>query len=118
MTNPSKQFEKTFQKWQNFRKDQIAYSDQLKADIISKLPAVLTRYQVKKAYLFGSVLTKHATEESDIDLLVSPLEKRKFWDLKFELEQMLGIAVDLHSDDEDPVLVEKICNRGELIYEA
>lgn len=56
---------------------------------------------VSELYAFGSVLTDQFTEESDVDLLVSidlddPIEYgENYFQLKFELEQILGRKIDL-----------------------
>jgi hypothetical protein len=56
---------------------------------------------VSELYAFGSVLTDQFTEESDVDLLVSidledPIEfGENYFQLKFELEQILGRKIDL-----------------------
>jgi len=54
-------------------------------------------YGVRKIALFGSVVCGDATETSDVDILVdmeSPSFDR-YMDLKFELEDHLGVSVDL-----------------------
>jgi len=53
---------------------------------------------VGELYLFGSVARDEAGEESDVDLLVEfagPPSFDRFMDLKFFLEDALGIPVDL-----------------------
>ncbi|MCX5639140.1 MAG: nucleotidyltransferase family protein [Planctomycetota bacterium] len=55
-------------------------------------------FQVKRLAVFGSVARGQASENSDIDVLVS-FEQRAsfdlFMELKFYLEDLLGIGVDL-----------------------
>ena len=53
---------------------------------------------VGELYLFGSVARDEAQEDSDVDLLVEftgPPSFDRFMDLKFFLEDTLGIPVDL-----------------------
>ncbi len=56
------------------------------------------RYGVHNVRVFGSVARGEATDESDIDLLVSLESGRSLLDLGgllFELEQILGVRVDI-----------------------
>lgn len=55
------------------------------------------RYGVRSIAIFGSLVRGEATEASDVDILVemeSPTFDR-YMDLKFELEDRLGVSVDL-----------------------
>ncbi|MFT4196530.1 MAG: nucleotidyltransferase family protein [Pseudoxanthomonas sp.] len=48
--------------------------------------------------MFGSVLHGEDTEDSDLDLLVDPIEGTSLFDLGgivYELRQLLGVRVDL-----------------------
>lgn len=54
-------------------------------------------YGVRNIAIFGSVARGEATETSDMDILVemdSPTFDR-YMDLKFELEDRLGVTIDL-----------------------
>jgi predicted nucleotidyltransferase len=55
---------------------------------------------------------------SDIDIYVEDLEAKRYWDLWRELEELANQPVDLYCQLDDPVFVEKIKKRGELIYEG
>lgn len=55
-------------------------------------------YDVKRMGVFGSIARGEGHENSDLDVLVSFKEKataRKFFNLKFYLEDLLGCKVDL-----------------------
>jgi predicted nucleotidyltransferase len=56
-----------------------------------------------KAYLFGSYVRNEANEHSDLDLLVELDYSQKigfqFVQMKFDLEQLLNIKVDLVSSN-------------------
>lgn len=58
-------------------------------------------FQVKRLSVFGSVARGEAGDDSDIDVLVA-FEQRAtfdlFMELKFYLEDLLGIGVDLVTD--------------------
>ena len=73
---------------------------------------ILKKHEVKRASLFGSVITGGATEESDIDLLVEFEGKKTLLDLaglKIELEKVLGKKVDvLTYKSLHPLLKERI----------
>ena len=76
------------------------------------------RYGVRKAWLFGSVAAGAAGPASDLDLLVTPVSAQDYWSLRRELESALDWPLDLYTQDDDPVFVRKIMERGELIYEV
>mgnify|MGYP000533555986 CR=1 FL=1 len=59
----------------------------------------IEKFGVKKLWLFGSYAKGEQSEKSDIDILVE-FEKGKktfdnYMDLKFFLEELLGVEVDL-----------------------
>ena len=47
-----------------------------------------------------------------------PLKNRQYWDFRHELEEAVDLPIDLYTDSDDPILVEKIISRGETIYEV
>ena len=59
---------------------------------------VLDRLGVKSLALFGSVARDEANDNSDLDVLVEfegPVTFDRYMDLKFYLEDLLGVSVDL-----------------------
>ena len=59
---------------------------------------VASRYPVTNIRVFGSVLSGHDEDASDIDLLVDTLPGTTLFDLgglQDELQQLLGVRVDL-----------------------
>ena len=59
------------------------------------------RFGVRKMALFGSTAKNTATEDSDIDILVSfdgPATSKRYFGVQFYLEDMLGRPVDLVTD--------------------
>jgi uncharacterized protein len=61
--------------------------------------ALFSKYPIQSLAIFGSFSRKEQTESSDVDILVEFKENIgiKFIDLADELEQLLGIKVDLVS---------------------
>lgn len=60
--------------------------------------AAARRYQTTNVRLFGSVLQGNDTDNSDLDILVDTLPHTTLFDLgglQVELEQMLGVKVDV-----------------------
>jgi len=59
----------------------------------------LRKFGVKQLWLFGSYVRGEARENSDLDVLVEFEEGKKTFDnymeLKFFLEELLGVEVDL-----------------------
>jgi predicted nucleotidyltransferase len=66
--------------------------------ILRQHRAEIQGFGVKSLAIFGSVARDEATSDSDVDLLVE-FEKKvtfdRYMDLKFYLEDCLGIKVDL-----------------------
>lgn len=90
----------------------------MRREIVDKLKRVFEKYGIKRAFLFGSVLDQLCMPHSDIDIYVEDIEGKKYWDLWRDLEELANQPVDLYCQLDDPVFVEKIKNRGELIYEG
>lgn len=62
------------------------------------LAEIRQSFSVKTLSVFGSLARDEAIDGSDIDVLVEFEQKAsfdKFMDLKFYLEELLGVAVDL-----------------------
>ncbi|MDO9224735.1 MAG: nucleotidyltransferase domain-containing protein [Pseudomonadota bacterium] len=56
------------------------------------------RFRASNVRVFGSVLHGNDADDSDLDLLVAPLPGATLFDLgglQIELEEMLGVPVDL-----------------------
>jgi predicted nucleotidyltransferase len=93
-----------------------------------KLPVIndlLHRYQVKRAYAFGSVCTPAFNENSDIDLLISfreglePADEgEKWWDLYYSLKKYLNREVDLVTEKSlrNPYFISEVNATKEAIY--
>jgi uncharacterized protein len=67
-------------------------------DIQAGIQAVLGKYPIKRASLFGSYARQEARAESDIDILVefsSSVSLIQFVTIQLELEDTLGKKVDL-----------------------
>ena len=93
-------------------------SNRVKSDFRRKCVDILKRYHIQQAVIFGSVVDRRASEQSDIDLLVQSLPSGEYWNLHFDLEQAMEIPIDLYTQDDNPGFVRKILERGEVIYEV
>jgi hypothetical protein len=67
-----------------------------------KVIALFKKHKIKRAYVFGSVLTDKFNEQSDVDFLVNLQEGLDpvdagghLWDLTYELEDLLNRKIDL-----------------------
>jgi hypothetical protein len=63
-----------------------------------ELRQLISRYNVVRPRIFGSVLTGTDTEESDLDLLVDPTDSTTLFTLaglEHEAEQLLGVSVSI-----------------------
>lgn len=59
------------------------------------------RFSVKALSIFGSIARDEASDDSDVDVLVTFNQKASFdifMDLKFYLEELLGTSIDLVTD--------------------
>ena len=66
--------------------------------IKTRILPVLTRYPVRRAGIFGSTVRNERRNDSDIDLLVElkqPMGLLAFVGIKQDLEEVLGVSVDL-----------------------
>jgi len=64
------------------------------------------RFKTRNPRVFGSVLRGEDKDGSDLDLLVDPLPGVTLFDLgglQFELEEMLGVPVDLLTPEDLPL---------------
>ncbi len=98
------------------------YLDPFKNQIIK----LCEKHKVKHLFAFGSVLTNKFSDKSDVDLLVDinskdPLKyAENYFDLKFQLEDLLKRKIDLLEERgiRNPYLKENIDNSKLLIYGA
>jgi predicted nucleotidyltransferase len=77
---------------------------------------LVERYNVRHPRIFGSVLHGVDAEGSDLDLLVDPLPHTTLLDLgglQVDLEEMLGVPVDLLTPGDLPAKF-----RASVLYEA
>jgi len=93
-------------------------SDRIKFLLLERGLSVFNKFGVHKVIVFGSVADGLCREMSDIDILVMPLKNNQYWDFRYELEEAVDLPIDLYTDLDDPILVEKIISRGETLYEV
>ena len=69
--------------------------------LTGRMEEIRQRFSVRRLSVFGSVVRGEASEGSDVDVLVVFDGKATFdlfMDLKFYLEELLGMGVDLVTD--------------------
>lgn len=110
-------FDKLKKRWQRDRIRQQEYSAIRKKLVKEKAKPVFEKYHFSKVVLFGSALENRSWSDSDIDLYVHPLSGSDYWIFIRELEEMVGIPVDVYTDSDDEIFVKKILERGETVYE-
>lgn len=85
----------------------------------SVIRRLVESHRARNARVFGSVLRGDDTEDSDLDLLVDPQPGATLFDLgalQVELEEALGISVDLLTPgDLPPRYREKVLTEAELV---
>lgn len=80
------------------------------------LRSLVARYRSSNLRVFGSALHGDDRDGSDLDLLVDPLPGATLFDLgglQVELEELLGVRVDLLTPGDLPVKF-----RGQVLAEA
>lgn len=81
-------------------------------------------HKVKSLYAFGSVLTDHFNNKSDIDLIVDFNEidlldyADNYFDLKFSLQEIFNRSVDLLEERaiKNPYFMQALNQKKELVY--
>lgn len=111
-----------FAKWQAAQQRKAAQrlqrAQKLKQMLRTAGRALFTKYRIQKVVVFGSVADNRCDAGSDLDVLVLPLPAASYWDFRHELEEALGLPLDLYTQDDDPRFLEKVLARGEIIYEV
>jgi len=100
------------------REMQQIRSERLKTMLLERGDVVFKKFYIRKVIVFGSVADGVCGETSDIDILAMPLKNSEYWDFRYELEEAVDLPIDLYTDLDDPILVQKIMSRGETIYEV
>jgi len=100
------------------RRKRKVRSEFFKSLLLERGTAVFKKFGIKRVIIFGSVADGVCSEISDIDILAMPLKNSRYWDFRHELEEAVDLPIDLYTDLDDPILVEKIILRGEKIYEV
>ncbi|GAK56027.1 nucleotidyltransferase domain protein [Candidatus Vecturithrix granuli] len=113
----SQQYTKLKTRWQHEQQTRVERSTKMKHALNARGIPVFKKFGIHKVVLFGSVLTRRSTQTSDIDLLVLSLSSADYWKFRHELEQAIGYPVDIYTQDDEPVFVQKILQRGEIVYE-
>ena len=93
-------------------------SKQIKSLVLERGLDVFKKYGIHKIVVFGSVANGVYGEMSDIVILVMPLKNSQFWNFRFEIAEAIVLPIDLYTDLDDPIFVEKIISRGDTIYDV
>ena len=93
-------------------------SERVKSLLLERGISVFNKFGIRKVIVFGSVADGVCGDMSDLDILVMPLKNSQYWDFRHELEEAVGLPIDLYTDLDDPILVENITSRGEIFYEV
>lgn len=87
------------------------------------LRSICARWQIREFAVFGSVLRDDFTADSDVDLLLSfedaaPWSLWELYDLRVELEQVLGRSVDIVEPEaiRNPYRRESILGSKRVLY--
>lgn len=111
-------YERLRARWAEERQARLARSEDLRRRVESFGPPLFRRYHVRHAVLFGSAAEGRCSERSDVDLFVTPLASESYWEFRRELEEALGVPVDLYTEGDDPSFTRKVLTRGVVVYAA
>ena len=100
------------------RADKAVLMARKKQVLLKDLIPLFRKYKLTRVYIFGSVLSGACRKDSDIDLYVESIEPEMYWELWKELEEKTDESIDLFCQRDDPIFIQKIIERGRLIYEA
>jgi predicted nucleotidyltransferase len=93
---------------------------------ISEIKGLCKKHKVKSLFVFGSVLTENFSPESDVDFVVDiktndPIDyAENYFDLKFELQDLLKKPIDLLEKKglKNSHLIKNINSSKRVLYEA
>ena len=111
-------FEKLKEKWKHERAGGKSRAGELKRLLLERGRPVFEKFGIKKVILFGSVQNGSCGKGADIDIYAHPLPVGRYWDFLHEMERAVESPVDLYTEKDDRVFVDKIITRGEIIYEV
>lgn len=114
--NSDSPYAKLKQRWLDNRIEMEKQSLKIRQALLQAAP-IFKKFNLHSVYLFGSILSKKARKNSDVDLLVTPLSAGQYWQCRNELEDSIGRPVDLYTQSDEPKFLAKIRERGEIIYE-
>ncbi len=91
---------------------------------IQSIIVLCQKHKVSKLFVFGSILTTHFNDDSDVDLLVSFNKPEvagyfnNYFDFKYALEKLFGRNVDLLEEEtiKNPYLKKNVDATKTLIY--
>ena len=109
-------FDKLIADWKRQKMDRKTHSEMIRRRIDEKGTDLFVRYGIEKVVLFGSIEKEQGDSESDVDLYVEPLSPDRYWRFRHELEEAIGVSLDLYTVGDDPVFIRKILERGRIIY--
>lgn len=95
-------FSKVKARWRREREERGNRSHELRRLLVERGGPVLRSYGARDVWLFGSVAAGTAVAGSDLDLLVTPVAVEDYWPLRRDLEEAVGCALDLYTQDNDP----------------
>ena len=109
-------YEKLKDRWTREKLEKQTRSAGFKRQLLENGIPVFKKYEVQAVYLFGSVAVGSSRQKSDIDLYVSGLANDQYWNFRHDLEEAVGLPIDLYTEGDNPLFLKKIIARGEKIY--
>jgi predicted nucleotidyltransferase len=111
-------FDKLKSRWVQKKQESRAAAQHYKQLIADRCPSVFQKFGIDKVVVFGSIIEDRFMKSSDIDMWVQGLPSEEYWSFLHEMEETIGIPIDLYTEKDDQIFVEKILIRGEVVYEV
>jgi predicted nucleotidyltransferase len=93
--------------------------EKLRRQAADAVRVLASEFEVRRAWLFGSLAWGDPHEESDVDLLVEGLDTRTAGDAERRVAEVVEARVDLvRAEEAPPGLCERVRREGLLLHES
>jgi len=101
------------------RQKRIKEFKQEKKELIHKcISDLIFKFEsISEVIIFGSFLSDNFNFDSDIDLYIENIPVEEYYNVRRKLKECIKLDVDLYTQTDNNKFIEKIKNRGEVLYE-
>ena len=98
-------------KIKEFKQDKKKQLHKCINDLVSQFASIT------RVIIFGSFLSDNFNFNSDIDIYIENIPVEEYYNIRRKLEECIKLDVDLYTQTDNNNFIEKIKNRGEVLYE-